>query len=63
MDREAGSGDAALAIIVHGGAWEMPDHLETSVREGCRTAARAGYEVLASGGTAVEAVRTPVPLP
>jgi isoaspartyl peptidase/L-asparaginase-like protein (Ntn-hydrolase superfamily) len=46
----------ALAIIVHGGAWEMPDALEGPVRQGCREAAAAGYAVLARGGTAVEAV-------
>ena len=33
-------------IIVHGGAWSIPDHLNIPYIEGVQQAARAGYEVL-----------------
>ena len=43
-------------IVIHGGAWAVPDHLAEASRRGVREAARAGHRVLASGGSAVEAV-------
>eukprot|EP00038_Savillea_parva_P003591 m.127869 g.127869 ORF g.127869 m.127869 type:complete len:331 (-) comp11219_c1_seq2:1443-2435(-) len=49
-----------LAIIVHGGAWDIPDALEKASRRGCVDAASVGYSVLAQGGTAVEAVEAAV---
>lgn len=53
-------GPEKLSIIVHGGAWSIPEaHLEDSV-SGMKAAARAGYEVLKQGGSAVEAVETAV---
>ena len=33
-------------IIIHGGAWSIPDHLNILYREGIQQAARGGYEVL-----------------
>ena len=36
-------------IVVHGGAWSIPDHMETVSREGVKNAAKAGYNVLLSG--------------
>jgi L-asparaginase / beta-aspartyl-peptidase len=46
-----------IAIVVHGGAGPRgpEDRAEVCI-EGCRRAARAGYEVLRSGGTALDAV-------
>lgn len=44
-------------IIVHGGAWSLPDNLVTAVRSGVKSAAQAGYKVLRNGGTAVDAVQ------
>ena len=38
----------------------MPDHLAEASRRGVREAARAGHRVLASGGSAVEAVTAAV---
>lgn len=48
------------AIIVHGGAWDIPDEEVAAHREGCRKAAAAGWAVLDEGGRAVEAVQVAV---
>ncbi len=48
------------AIIVHGGAWAIPDDIARETRKGCRLAALLGKEVLDSGGSAVDAVETSV---
>jgi len=44
------------ALIVHGGAWDIPDHLLQSCRAGCLAALDVGWQVLQSGGAAVDAV-------
>ena len=43
-------------ILIHGGAWSVPDSLEEASREGVKKAARVGHEVLKQGGSALEAV-------
>ena len=43
-------------IVIHGGAWSVPDSLAEASREGVRRAAREGYRVLRQGGTALDAV-------
>jgi len=43
-------------IIVHGGAWSMPDNIVEDSRKGTKDAARAGYAVLNKGGSALDAV-------
>ena len=43
-------------ILIHGGAWSVPDSLEEDSREGVKRAARVGHEVLKQGGSALEAV-------
>jgi L-asparaginase / beta-aspartyl-peptidase len=48
------------AIIVHGGAWDIPAELHAGHAAGCRAAANAGWEVLAAGGTALEAVEAAI---
>ncbi|UCC94260.1 MAG: isoaspartyl peptidase/L-asparaginase [Thermoplasmata archaeon] len=47
-------------IIVHGGAWAIPDRMVDSHLEGCRAAAQEGASVLSGGGTAVDAVEAAV---
>ena len=47
-------------IIVHGGAWHIPPPLREAHREGCRRAALTGWEVLAAGGAALDAVEAAV---
>ena len=43
-------------IVVHGGAWAVPDHLAQASRRGVTQAAITGHQVLQGGGTALEAV-------
>jgi beta-aspartyl-peptidase (threonine type) len=44
------------SIIVHGGAWNIPDDLVDSHVRGCESAANAGFEELLTGASAVDAV-------
>jgi L-asparaginase / beta-aspartyl-peptidase len=48
------------AIAVHGGAFDIPAAERAAHREGCLAAARAGWAVVAGGGSAVDAVETAV---
>jgi L-asparaginase / beta-aspartyl-peptidase len=48
------------AIIVHGGAGDIPTGLVPKHIEGCRRAARAGHTILAAGGSALDAVEAAV---
>ncbi len=48
------------AIIVHGGAWDIPRELHADHEAGCRAAAEAGWAILAAGGSALDAVETAV---
>ena len=43
-------------LLIHGGAWAMPDDAVAAHEHGIATALRAGWSVLARGGTAVDAV-------
>ncbi len=49
-----------LAMIVHGGAWDIPDDEVEEHQRGCRAALDAGWAVLAQGGTALDAVEAAV---
>ncbi|XP_077993923.1 isoaspartyl peptidase/L-asparaginase-like [Glandiceps talaboti] len=48
------------AIVVHGGAWAIPDNLAEASIEGVQSAAKRGYGVVNGGGSAVDAVETAV---
>lgn len=48
------------SIVVHGGAWNIPHALTARTLSGVRRAARAGHEVLAAGGAAVDAAQAAV---
>jgi len=50
----------SLALIVHGGAWDIPDQEVEEHQEGCRRALEAGWLVLQSGGRALDAVEAAV---
>ena len=47
-------------IIVHGGAWAIPDELTCASVEGVKKAAEAGYQVLKSGGSALDSVQAAI---
>ncbi len=48
------------SVIVHGGAWNIPDHMKHRSREGVNTAAKLAYEHLLNGGSALDAVEIAV---
>jgi beta-aspartyl-peptidase (threonine type) len=47
-------------IIVHGGAWNIPDDLVAGHREACMAAVEAGWTVLEAGGAALDAVEAAI---
>ena len=47
-------------LVVHGGAWAMPDDMVEAHLVGVRAALAAGWRVLAAGGAAVDAVEEAV---
>ena len=48
------------AIIVHGGAWDIPDSKVEAHIKGCHTAVEQGWTVLDEGGSAIDAVQSSV---
>jgi len=49
-----------LALIVHGGAWDIPDDEVAPHLAGCRRALAAGWEALTNGRSALDAVEVAV---
>jgi beta-aspartyl-peptidase (threonine type) len=49
-----------FSLIVHGGAWDIPDAAVADCRNGIRKALEAGREVLARGGAALDAVEAAI---
>ncbi len=45
-----------VSIIVHGGAWNIPDEMVESHQRGVSDAVAAGWNILAAGGSSVDAV-------
>jgi len=48
------------SLIVHGGAWDIPDEAVNACNEGCRRALAAGWNILTSGGPALDAIQAAV---
>ncbi len=51
-----------ISLVIHGGAWDIPDDLVAAHREGIRKALNDGWDVLKRGGSAVEAVERAIVL-
>lgn len=49
-----------ISLIVHGGAWDIPDGEVAAHQAGCRQALDVGWRVLAAGGSALDAVEAAV---
>ena len=49
-----------ISLIVHGGAWDIPDDLVEPHRAGVQRALALGWEILSRGGSAVDAVEKAV---
>lgn len=47
-------------VVVHGGAWSLPDQLAKVTVDGVKMAALDGFSVLEKGGTALDAVEAAV---
>jgi L-asparaginase / beta-aspartyl-peptidase len=45
-----------ISLVVHGGAWDIPDDLVEGHKTGVNRALKAGWSILQKGGSAVEAV-------
>jgi beta-aspartyl-peptidase (threonine type) len=45
------------SLIVHGGAWDIPDEAVEACTAGCQRALAAGWAVLAGGGAALDAIQ------
>jgi beta-aspartyl-peptidase (threonine type) len=48
------------SLIVHGGAWDIPDDAIAACKAGCLRALHAGYAILTSGGHALDAIETAI---
>jgi L-asparaginase / beta-aspartyl-peptidase len=48
------------SLIVHGGAWDIPDEAVEACNSGCRRALAAGWSILVRGGSALDAVEAAV---
>ena len=46
-----------ISIVVHGGAWAIPDPIYEASQAGVEEAAALGFAVLQGGGSAVDAVQ------
>lgn len=48
------------SLIVHGGAWDIPDESVDACRAGCRRALEAGWRILERGGGAADAAEAAI---
>jgi len=48
------------SLIVHGGAWDIPDEAVDACVSGCREALQAGWAILSRGGSALDAVEASI---
>ena len=51
---------STAVIVIHGGAWAIPDKLAQRSVDGVKHAAKTGYDVLSRGGSALDAVQAAV---
>src|ERR1700761_160500 len=52
--------DSSPILLVHGGAWAMPDDAVAAHERGIAAALQAGYAVLERGGSALDAVEAAI---
>jgi L-asparaginase / beta-aspartyl-peptidase len=48
------------SLIVHGGAWDIPDEAVEACKDGCHRALKAGWHVLSRGGHALDAIEAAI---
>ncbi len=49
-----------IALIVHGGAWDIAETEHQAHKDGCRAALQVGFDVLRRGGSALDTVETAI---
>lgn len=48
------------ALIVHGGAWDIPDEAVDACKSGCERSLAAGWSILSRGGHALDAIEAAI---
>jgi L-asparaginase / beta-aspartyl-peptidase len=48
------------SLIVHGGAWDIPDAAVSACHAGCERALAAGWRILEAGGSALDAIEAAI---
>ena len=48
------------SLILHGGAWDIPDEAVDACKSGCQRALAAGWSILLKGGSALDAVEAAI---
>lgn len=48
------------SLIVHGGAWDIPDEAVDACKAGCLRALEAGWSILSRGGAALDAIQAAI---
>ena len=48
------------SLIVHGGAWDIPDEAIDACKSGCQRALAAGWSILSRGGHALDAIEAAI---
>ncbi len=48
------------SLIVHGGAWDIPDEAVDACKSGCHRALTAGWAILSRGGSALDAIEAAI---
>jgi len=48
------------SLILHGGAWDIPDDAIDACKSGCLRALQAGWSILSSGGHALDAIEASI---
>ena len=48
------------SLIVHGGAWDIPDEAVDACNSGCHRALESGWSILSRGGSALDAVEAAI---
>jgi L-asparaginase / beta-aspartyl-peptidase len=60
MIREQFRGPLKPSLIIHGGAWNIPDESVEDCRAGIQRALEAGWKILSTGGAAIDAVTSAI---
>ena len=48
------------SLIIHGGAWDIPDEAVDACKQGCLAALGEGWKILTAGGSALDAVEASI---